>query len=89
MSILLKFPEHDIVSEKNNFRAKTSKNHKLQKWTQFGTRSPKSKVMSVLLKSPKYDVVTQKKGFSPLKFQKIITSKNGLHLALGALNQKL
>ena len=31
----------------------------------------------------------QKKGFSPLKLQKIINSKNGLHLALGALNQKL
>ena len=80
MSILLKSPEHDIVTEKIIFTAKTTKNYKPQKWNQFCTRSPKSKVMSVLLKSPKYDVVPKKKGFSPLKFQKIITSKNGLHL---------
>ena len=33
--------------------------------------------------------ISKKKGFSPLKLQKILNSKNGLHLALGALNQKL
>ena len=40
MSILLKSPEHDIVTEKRIFALKTSKNQKLQKWTPFGTRSP-------------------------------------------------
>ena len=46
--------------------------------------------MVILLKSPKHDVVTKKKkGFLPIKLQKVITSKNRNHLALGALNQKL
>ena len=51
--------------KKRIFVPKTSKNHELQKWTPFGSRSSQSKVMSILLKSPEHDIVTEKNNFRP------------------------
>ena len=68
VTLLEKFPPFPT-----GFARKTSKNHKLQKWTPFGSRSPQSKVMSIFLKSPEHDIV--KKNFRPYNFKKSETPK--------------